>query len=139
VQSRLTLCDTASRTKAVRVAGIHVRDHARNHIALTADGADDWYFAGTDAASSAAAPALIPMCGTMATTSFSSTRRRGSRRRWRNLHCSPWLPRPKVTPVAEVPQVQLLVPLVVEVKKPRRQSPHSCLFPLPPIEDRPAL
>ena len=40
--------------------GIHIRDHARNHIALAANSADDWCFAGTNAACSAAA-ALIPM------------------------------------------------------------------------------
>jgi hypothetical protein len=41
--------------------GIHVRDHARNNISLAAYGADDWRFAGTDAAGSAATAALIPM------------------------------------------------------------------------------
>jgi hypothetical protein len=41
--------------------GSYVRDHARNHIALAADRADDWGFAGTDATSSAALAALIPV------------------------------------------------------------------------------
>jgi hypothetical protein len=41
--------------------GIHICDHARNHIALAADGADDRSFAGTDAAGSAASTTLIPM------------------------------------------------------------------------------
>jgi len=41
--------------------GIHVRDYARNHISLAADSADDWRFAGTDAACSTAAAAFIPM------------------------------------------------------------------------------
>ena len=41
--------------------GIDIRDHARNHVALAADRADDWGFAGTDAASSAASAAFIPM------------------------------------------------------------------------------
>jgi hypothetical protein len=41
--------------------GIHVCDYARNHISFTADRADDWSFAGTDAACSAAFAALIPM------------------------------------------------------------------------------
>jgi hypothetical protein len=40
---------------------IDVGNHARNHIALTADGAGDWSFAGPDAASSAAPAAFIPM------------------------------------------------------------------------------
>ena len=35
-----------------------VRDHARNHIALAANGADDWRFAGTNATGSAATAAL---------------------------------------------------------------------------------
>jgi hypothetical protein len=56
-QSKLTLWETASRTNAVRISG----DHARNHIALAADRADDWGFAGTDATSSAALAALIPV------------------------------------------------------------------------------
>jgi hypothetical protein len=42
-------------------AGSNIRDHARNHIALPADGADDWRFAGTNAASPAASAAFIPM------------------------------------------------------------------------------
>jgi hypothetical protein len=41
--------------------GLDVRDHTRNHIAPAAGSADDRGFAGTDAASSAAAAALIPM------------------------------------------------------------------------------
>jgi hypothetical protein len=41
--------------------GSHVRDYARNHIALAADGADDWRFSGTDTARSAAPAAFIPM------------------------------------------------------------------------------
>jgi hypothetical protein len=40
--------------------GIHVRDYARNHIVLATDSADDWSFAGTNAAGTTAA-ALIPM------------------------------------------------------------------------------
>jgi hypothetical protein len=40
--------------------GIHIRDHARDNIALAADGAYDWSFTGANAAGSAAA-ALIPM------------------------------------------------------------------------------
>jgi hypothetical protein len=41
--------------------GIHVRDHAGNDVSLAADGADDRRFARTDAASSAAPAAFIPM------------------------------------------------------------------------------
>jgi hypothetical protein len=41
--------------------GIDIRNYARNHIALAADRADDWSFAGTNAASSPAATAFIPM------------------------------------------------------------------------------
>jgi hypothetical protein len=41
--------------------GIHVRGHAGDHIALAADGADDWSFAGPDASRSTAPAALIPM------------------------------------------------------------------------------
>jgi hypothetical protein len=41
--------------------GIHVRDHARNNIALAADRADDWGFAGTDASRSATPAALMKM------------------------------------------------------------------------------
>ena len=41
--------------------GIHVRDHARDNIPLAADRADDWSFAGTNAARSATAAAFIPM------------------------------------------------------------------------------
>ena len=41
--------------------GIDIRDHARNHIALAADSADDWSFAGANAAGSTAPAALIPM------------------------------------------------------------------------------
>jgi hypothetical protein len=41
--------------------GIHVRNHAGDDIPLAADRADDRSFAGTDAARSAAAAALIPM------------------------------------------------------------------------------
>src|ERR1700730_2505595 len=40
--------------------GIHVCDHARDYIAFAADCANDWSFAGTNTAGSAAA-ALIPM------------------------------------------------------------------------------
>ena len=42
-------------------SGIHVRNHASNHVALAADSADDWSFAGTYAAGSTATAALIPM------------------------------------------------------------------------------
>jgi hypothetical protein len=41
--------------------GVDIRDHARNHIALAANSADDRSFAGTDTAGSAAAAAFIPM------------------------------------------------------------------------------
>jgi hypothetical protein len=41
--------------------GVDVSDNAGDHIALAADGADDWRFAGTDATSSTAATAFIPM------------------------------------------------------------------------------
>src|ERR1700730_9711080 len=41
--------------------GIDIRDEPRNHISLAADGADDWSFAGTNAAGSAATAAFIPM------------------------------------------------------------------------------
>ena len=41
--------------------GIHVCDHARDNISLAADSADDWRFAGTDAACSPASAAFIPM------------------------------------------------------------------------------
>jgi hypothetical protein len=41
--------------------GIHVRDHASDDVSLAADCADDWSFAGTDTARSAASAALIPM------------------------------------------------------------------------------
>jgi hypothetical protein len=41
--------------------GGHVRDYARNHIAFSCDGADNRRLAGTDAAGSTAAAALIPM------------------------------------------------------------------------------
>src|ERR1700730_658516 len=41
--------------------GIHVRDYTRDNIPLAADSADDRCFAGTDAASSTAAAAFIPM------------------------------------------------------------------------------
>jgi hypothetical protein len=41
--------------------GIHVRDYPRDHISLAAYRTDDWRFAGTDAAGSTTAPALIPM------------------------------------------------------------------------------
>jgi hypothetical protein len=41
--------------------GSDIRDHARNHISLAADDADDRRFAGTDAAGSPAATAFIPM------------------------------------------------------------------------------
>jgi hypothetical protein len=39
----------------------HVRDYARNHVALACDGADDRGFAGTNAPGSIATAALIPM------------------------------------------------------------------------------
>jgi hypothetical protein len=41
--------------------GGDVRDYARDHIAIAADCADDWRFAGADAASSAATATFIPM------------------------------------------------------------------------------
>jgi hypothetical protein len=41
--------------------GIHVRDHARNDVALAADRADDWSFTGADAAGATASAAFIPM------------------------------------------------------------------------------
>jgi hypothetical protein len=41
--------------------GSDIRNHARNNIAFAADSADDWSFAGTDAACSATAAAFIPM------------------------------------------------------------------------------
>ena len=41
--------------------GIHVLDDAGDDVALAADSADNWRFAGTYAARSAAATALIPM------------------------------------------------------------------------------
>jgi hypothetical protein len=41
--------------------GTDIRDYPCDHIPLAADGADNWRFAGTDAASSTAAAALIPM------------------------------------------------------------------------------
>ena len=40
---------------------VNVRDYPRNHIALAADRADDWRFAGTDTAGSTAAAAFVPM------------------------------------------------------------------------------
>jgi S1-C subfamily serine protease len=45
----------------VQIIGGHVCDHARNHIALAADRADDRCFAGTNASGSPAAAAFIPM------------------------------------------------------------------------------
>ena len=42
-------------------SGIHVRDYPRDHISLAADSANDWGFAGTDAASSIPSASLIPM------------------------------------------------------------------------------
>jgi hypothetical protein len=42
-------------------SGIHIRDHASDHVSLAADGADNRRFAGTDAPSSAAAAALVPV------------------------------------------------------------------------------
>jgi hypothetical protein len=42
-------------------SGIHVRDYTGHDISLAANSADDWSFAGTDAASSTAAAAFIPM------------------------------------------------------------------------------
>jgi hypothetical protein len=47
--------------KRVKRCGLDVRDYPRNHIALAANSADDWSFAGTDAAGSPAAAAFIPM------------------------------------------------------------------------------
>jgi hypothetical protein len=47
--------------KGVKSGGLDVRDHARNHISLAADRADDWRFTGTNAAGSTAAAAFIPM------------------------------------------------------------------------------
>ena len=45
----------------VERCSLDVRDYPRDHIALAADGADDWSFAGTNAAGPAASAALIPM------------------------------------------------------------------------------
>jgi len=42
-------------------SGIHVRDYPCDHIALAANRADDWSFAGTDATCSAAAAPFIQM------------------------------------------------------------------------------
>jgi hypothetical protein len=52
--------------------GSHVRNYTRDNISLTADGADDWSFAGTDATSSATAAAFIsmPIFGQAANESF---------------------------------------------------------------------
>ena len=47
--------------EGVKGSGLDVRDHARHNVSLAADCADDWRFAGTNAASSSAAAALIPM------------------------------------------------------------------------------
>jgi hypothetical protein len=41
--------------------GIDISDYPHDNVSLAADGADDWGFAGTDTASSAATAALIPM------------------------------------------------------------------------------
>jgi hypothetical protein len=41
--------------------GTHVRDNARDHVSLSADGANDRRFAGPDAAGSTVAAAFIPM------------------------------------------------------------------------------
>jgi len=53
--------------------GIYIRNHARDHIPLAADGADDWRFARTNAAGSAAAAAAfipMPVLGQAADESF---------------------------------------------------------------------
>jgi hypothetical protein len=47
--------------KGVKRCSLDIRDHARNHISLAANSADDWRFAGTDAAGPPAAAAFIPM------------------------------------------------------------------------------
>jgi hypothetical protein len=47
--------------KRIERCGLDVRDHSSHDITFAANCADNWSFAGTDAASSAAAPTLIPM------------------------------------------------------------------------------
>ena len=61
MQSKLTFSETAPRTKAVRGGGIDAVDNARHDLTLALYRTDDWRFAGTDAASSAATAALVPM------------------------------------------------------------------------------
>ena len=51
--------------------GIHVRDNARNHISLAADGPYDWRFAGADSAGSTATTLIpMPVLGQSADESF---------------------------------------------------------------------
>jgi hypothetical protein len=47
--------------KGFQRRGLDVCDYASNNVSLAADSANDWRFAGTDAASSTAATALVPM------------------------------------------------------------------------------
>jgi hypothetical protein len=67
--------------------GIHVRDYPRNVIPLAADSADDWRFAGANAASPAASAAFIPMpifgqAAGVGARAHSQARRRRRDRSW---------------------------------------------------------